>query len=194
MHNTEHLHEQMRERRAYRGVQLAVYVIEHADDNGVYTAPSTAHLLRLLARPEDGKMTEAKAVDVAVVIRQLISQGVLEEESDGKRFILTGGGPMSGTRAVNVIESEAVAFMKNSAVHPDLRIMLASIVFADSEGTTYLRKGQLQAWLAHPGHRRASSGFVRSRIDGLIEAGSLAEGSTPTELRSMVAYGQEEDG
>ncbi|MGP9745963.1 hypothetical protein [Brachybacterium sp. AOP29-B2-41] len=98
---------------------------------------------------------------------------------------------MSGTRTVNVIESEAVAFMKNAAVHPDLRIMLASIVFADSEGITVLRKGQLPAWLAQPGRRRASSGFVRARIDGLIEAGALAEGSTPTELRSMVAYGTE---
>ncbi|MGP9734647.1 hypothetical protein ACT3SQ_08840 [Brachybacterium sp. AOP42-C2-15] len=91
MQNTEYLHEQMRERRAYRGIQLAVYVIEHADDNGVYTAPSMAHLQRLLARPEDGKMAEAKAVDVAIVVRQLVSQGVLQEESDGKVLILAGG-------------------------------------------------------------------------------------------------------
>ncbi|MGP9612234.1 hypothetical protein ACT3TE_03140 [Brachybacterium sp. AOP42-B2-9] len=91
MYDTTFLHEQMRERRAYRGVQLAVYVIEHADGNGVYTAPSMIHIRHLLARPEDGEMTDASAVEVAIVVRQLVSQGVLEEESDGKVFILAGG-------------------------------------------------------------------------------------------------------
>lgn len=92
MHNTEYLHDRMRERRAYRGVQLALYVQEHADDNGVYVAPSMAHLQRLLARPEDGKVADAKVDDVHLTIRQLISQGVLEEESEGKHLVLSGGG------------------------------------------------------------------------------------------------------
>ena len=91
MLNTEHLHDQMRHRRAYRGTQLAVYVQEHADENGVYTSPSMTHLQRLLARPEDGKMTDAKVADVHLTIRQLISQGVLEPESEGRHLILAGG-------------------------------------------------------------------------------------------------------
>lgn len=101
MINTEHLHDMMRARQAYRGIQLALYVLEHADDDGVYTAPSVAHLQRLLARPGidllDGEggpapLVEAKAVDVAHVIRQLISMGVLDERSEGKVLILAGGG------------------------------------------------------------------------------------------------------
>lgn len=92
MFDSEHLHDRMRERRAYRGVQLALYVIEHADDNGIYTAPSMLHLRRLLARPEEGEMTEAKVADVHLTIRQLISQGVLTEESEGKHLVLAGGG------------------------------------------------------------------------------------------------------
>lgn len=91
MFDSEHLYDRMRERRAYRAVQLAVYVIEHADESGVYTAPSMAHLQRLLARPEDGKMTDAKVAGVHLTIRQLISQGVLDEESEGKHLILAGG-------------------------------------------------------------------------------------------------------
>lgn len=92
MINTEYLHDMMRERQAYRGVQLALYVLEHADEHGVYEAPSVAHLSRLLARPEGGELVEAKAVDVAHVVRQLISQGVLDERSEGKVLILAGGG------------------------------------------------------------------------------------------------------
>lgn len=92
MIDTEYLHERMRARQAYRGLQLALYVLEHADENGVYTALSVAHLSRLLARPEGGAMVEAKAVDVAHVVRQLKSQGVLDERSEGKILILAGGG------------------------------------------------------------------------------------------------------
>lgn len=69
-----------------------MHVQEHADENGVYTAPSMAALQRLLARPKDGKMTDAKVADVHLTIRQLISQGVLDDESEGKRLILAGGG------------------------------------------------------------------------------------------------------
>lgn len=92
MIDTEYLHERMRVRQAYRGLQLALYVLEHADEHGVYAAPSAAHLSRLLARPEGRAMVEAKGVDVAHAIRQLISQGVLDEQSEGKILILTGGG------------------------------------------------------------------------------------------------------
>lgn len=98
---------------------------------------------------------------------------------------------MSGTRTVNVIDAEAIALMKSDDMHPDMRLMLASIVFADGEGVARFRKGQLQHWLARPGRRRAVAWFVQRRIDGLIEQGVLAEGSTPTELRSMIAYGTE---
>ena len=87
MINTETLHDAMRERRAYRGVQLALYVLEHADGNGVYEAPSKAHVRRLLARGGD---EEAKAVEVDIAVRQLISSGVLAEDSTSKRFVLAG--------------------------------------------------------------------------------------------------------
>lgn len=89
MIDTTALHQSMREQRAYRGVQLALYVLEHADEDGIYEAPSKVHVRRLLAR---GDEEEAKNVDVGTVVRQLISSGVLEEESSTKRFVLAGGG------------------------------------------------------------------------------------------------------
>lgn len=89
MFNTETLHEIMREQGAYRGVQLALYILEHADEHGVYVAPSKTHVRRLLRR---GDNLEATSAEVATVVRQLISSGVLEQGSDSRTFILVGGG------------------------------------------------------------------------------------------------------
>lgn len=99
---------------------------------------------------------------------------------------------MTGVRAVRLIESEAISLIKSQEVHPDIRLVLASVLFADGEGVSTYSKGQLQRWMASHGRRRASAWFVQARIDVLIEQGVLAPGSTPLELRSMVAYGQEE--
>lgn len=100
---------------------------------------------------------------------------------------------MSGTRTVHLIEADVIALAKSPELHPDMRLLLASVLFADGEGVSKFRKSQLQGWCASHGRRRASARFVQSRIDALIEQGVLAPGSTPTELRSMVAYGQEEE-
>ena len=88
MIDTTELHESLRRMRGYRGVQLALYVLEHADDSGTYVAPSKVHIRRLLAR---GGQEEAKVVDVFTAVRQLIAQGVLHEDSDSQTFHLVGG-------------------------------------------------------------------------------------------------------
>ncbi|MGP9612233.1 hypothetical protein ACT3TE_03135 [Brachybacterium sp. AOP42-B2-9] len=100
---------------------------------------------------------------------------------------------MSGTRTVHLIEDDMIQILKSPDLHPDLTIALAAVLFADAEGIARMPQGQLRRWCARPGQngRKASDWFIRSRIDGLIETGVLAEGSTPTELRSMVAYGTE---
>lgn len=97
------------------------------------------------------------------------------------------------TRPVQMIDAEVIAIIKNPEVWSDVKLILASAHFADGEGISRFSKGQLARWLAMPGHRRAKAWFVESRIAALIEQGVLAPGSTPTELRSMVAYGQEEE-
>lgn len=98
---------------------------------------------------------------------------------------------MTGTVGVELIHAEAMRFIKNPAVHPDQRLVVASIRFADEEGVAHFKKGQIQQWLALPGRRRATAQFVNSRIEALIEVGALAPGSTATELRSMIAHCRE---
>lgn len=100
---------------------------------------------------------------------------------------------MSDTVQINVIESEVIAAMKSGHLHPDQIIVLSSIVFADGEGIARMPKDQLRRWCALPGQRRSTTGFIRARIAGLVTAGVLAQGSTPTELRSMIAYANEEE-
>lgn len=99
--------------------------------------------------------------------------------------------PSPLTAGVEVIHDEVMRFIKYSNAHPDQRILLASIRFADEEGVARFRKAQLQDWLAPPGRRRATASFVDRRIEALIEAGALAPGSTATELRSMIAHCRE---
>ena len=89
MFNTEKLHESMKSARAYRALRLALYVLEAVGDNGVYVAPSAVHVRRVLASAGED---ECKAVDVATAVRQLVAMGVLDEQTEGQRFVLAGGG------------------------------------------------------------------------------------------------------
>ncbi|UQN29583.1 hypothetical protein [Brachybacterium kimchii] len=81
-------HEEMKTKRAYRGLRLTVLIHEHADDSGRWVPPSKVFLRRALA--SDGESTCTPA-DVDTAIRQLRSQGVITPESDQREFILTGG-------------------------------------------------------------------------------------------------------
>ncbi|MFC0674009.1 hypothetical protein [Brachybacterium hainanense] len=76
----------LQEKRAYRALVLAVWVHgNHVD--GVAEAPSKVFIRRLLTgRGED----ECKPSEVATAVRQLVSMGVLTEDSDTQRFVLTG--------------------------------------------------------------------------------------------------------
>lgn len=93
---------------------------------------------------------------------------------------------------VELLHDEIVAVLRsnreNERLHPASKIVLASILFADSEGVAHLNDNSLRRWCAEPGHQRASKPYLQRQINGLIEAGVLAPGSTPTELRSMLAH------
>lgn len=88
---------------------------------------------------------------------------------------------------------EVLRYTGEGAPHPDVKILLATVLFADEEGVAKLGARRLRKWCARPGHRTASRGYVVGRIGRLIEAGVLAPGSTPTELRSMIGR-RAEDG
>lgn len=94
-----------------------------------------------------------------------------------------------GTTHVRLIRSEALAVLKGNGdvrLHPDQIIMLAALLFADEEGIAYMNPKSIQRWCARPGQYRASERYVQRRIDAMIDAGVLAPGSTPLELRSMI--------
>lgn len=96
----EDLHRSMRERGAYRGLRLALWVLERAltegtDESGAVTAGSAVAIRRALASRDE---EECSAIDVQVAVRQLISQGVLEPESTTKRFVLVGFAKTGGQR------------------------------------------------------------------------------------------------
>ncbi|MBK0332510.1 hypothetical protein I8D64_14005 [Brachybacterium sp. MASK1Z-5] len=80
-------HGEMRAKRAYRALRLAVLIHQHADERGRWAPPSKVFLRRALA--SDGENTCTPA-DVDTAIRQLRSQGVITQNSDQAEFILTG--------------------------------------------------------------------------------------------------------
>lgn len=99
--------------------------------------------------------------------------------------------PPNNVAPVSVLHTEVLDVLRYTGpgrLHPGSKILLASMLFADNEGIAKLNENSLRRWCAEPGSTRASSGFLRRQIDFLTEAGVLAPGSTPTELRSMLAY------
>ena len=104
-----------------------------------------------------------------------------------------------GTVHVRLIEDEVMALLKDTGanrLHPDSKILLAAVLFADNEGVAHIEGGKLSRWCANPGSQRAGRGFLQRRIAHLVKVGALAPGSTPTELRSMVgraAYAEAEE-
>lgn len=104
-----------------------------------------------------------------------------------------------GTVSVRLIWSEGIALLKKKgkgSLSVDSKIMLAALLFADDEGVAQMKPRQLARYCADWKNETASPAFLKRRIDALIEAGVLAPGSTPTELRSMIgrsAYGDAEE-
>lgn len=104
-----------------------------------------------------------------------------------------------GSRHVRLILDECMDLLKDrgeSRLNADAKILLAAILFADSEGVAHLEGGQLARWCGSPTYAKAGRSFLKRRIDFLIEVGLLAPGSTLVELRSMVgrsAYGEVEE-
>lgn len=99
--------------------------------------------------------------------------------------------PISDTVTITLIRDEAMALLRGKgpeSLHPTTKILLASVLFADSEGVAHLGSESLRRWCAGPDRRRASQAFIDRRIEELLAAGALAPGSTPKELISMLAY------
>jgi hypothetical protein len=91
---------------------------------------------------------------------------------------------------VQLISEEVLELLRDQGpdcLHPDTKIVLAALMLADAEGVAVLRNRSLQRWCGRKPGEFASRGFIRSRIDYLVRAGLLAPGSSPGELRSMVA-------
>lgn len=105
------------------------------------------------------------------------------------------GNKNPGTVHVRLIWEDSTGLLKSKGdqrLHPDQKIMLAALLFADGEGIAKMGPEQLQRYCADRGPK-ASRAFVQGRIDHLIQCGVLAPGSTLTELRSMFgrsAYGE----
>lgn len=90
---------------------------------------------------------------------------------------------------LQMISDETLRILRDhgeGAPHSDLRIALASLLFADGEGVAHLEEGALRRWCSIDGKRMSTVSFVERRIGVLVEAGVLAPGSTPTEMRSMI--------
>lgn len=104
-----------------------------------------------------------------------------------------------GTVSVRLIWDDSVALLEKKgkgSLSVDSKIMLAALLFADDEGVAQMKPRQLARYCADWKNETASPTFLRRRIAALIEAGVLAPGSTPTELRSMIgrsAYGVTEE-
>lgn len=100
-----------------------------------------------------------------------------------------------GTVTVELIYADILGLLRdNGADRPqtDIKILLATVMFADEEGVAHLNDGALAYWSRLPGRKRGSDQHVQRRIDVLIDAGVLAPGSTTTELRSMVGRAAEQ--
>ena len=100
------------------------------------------------------------------------------------------GYPYPDTQDVVILREETLHVLRNGrwkGVHTDALIVLAAILFADEEGVAELHDGSLARWCTPKGQRERPEGFLEGRIEKLIAAGALAEGSTPEELRSMVS-------
>lgn len=102
-----------------------------------------------------------------------------------------------GTVELSVIHDDMVELIRSRggpALGPESVIILASMLFVDEEGVATIREGSLRRWCRRPGRKEsATAEFVEGQIQKLIVAGALAPGSTPTELRSMVARAAEAD-
>lgn len=93
------------------------------------------------------------------------------------------------TVAVELIYADALELLRDNGanrLHPDSKILLAAVLFADEEGVANLNAGALAHWCKLPGRKRGSDRHVQQRIDVLVDVGVLAPGSTTTELRSMI--------
>lgn len=100
------------------------------------------------------------------------------------------GYPYPDTQDVVILREETLHVLRNArwqGMHTDALIVLAAILFADEEGVAELHHGSLERWCTPKSQREVSKDFLERRIGKLIAAGALAEGSTPTELRSMVS-------
>lgn len=75
---------------------------------------------------------------------------------------------------------------QGTGLHPDVRITLAALQYADDEGVAVLSPNALSRWCRLPGSDGTSQWFLAQRIDHLTEVGILAPGSTARELRSMI--------
>ena len=78
----------MREARAYRPMRLHALVLEERDENGVRTGTMTV-LRRALAAKGENRCLQS---EVETAVHHLVTAGVLEDGSTGRRLVLTGGG------------------------------------------------------------------------------------------------------
>ncbi|UQN29582.1 hypothetical protein [Brachybacterium kimchii] len=98
---------------------------------------------------------------------------------------------------MELIADEAIYLLKGRGsenVHHDVKVALASVLFADSEGVATLSDRTLARWLGGDGRTKVPMREVRQSIDRLTEGGVLAPGSTPAKLYSMIARRAETDG
>lgn len=77
----------VRAKRPYRTGLLWGLVMLRADDTGTYCPRSFAELRRELAT---GEQTQATPEEVKICVRQAIAQGMLTQDSDPARLVLTG--------------------------------------------------------------------------------------------------------
>ncbi|MBK0332509.1 hypothetical protein I8D64_14000 [Brachybacterium sp. MASK1Z-5] len=96
-----------------------------------------------------------------------------------------------------LITDEALVALRGvgqEGAHQDVKVAIASVLFADAEGVARLGDRTLARWLAGDGKTKVPMREVRQSIDRLTEGGVLAEGSTPTELYSMIGRRAEVQG
>lgn len=92
------------------------------------------------------------------------------------------------TVPVELIHDDALAVLRDRSgvLHPDTKILLASLLFSDDEGVAHVQARALGRWCALPGTSAARPEFLAQRVGVLTDGGLLAPGSTIQELRSMV--------